>query len=203
MHQVSVLAWIKYSEEQDNARIVTKGGGDANETYELEVDDDDTVAFYVRDGNDDDPCGHVGYSEQSDIAMARDEWTHVAGTFDGDTIKCYINGELVAESDDPNLSAIPYLCQDVNDLGIGNRPDANEVKFKKNKFKGMIDDVRIYDCGLSQAEVAWLATDGTGYVPFTSPYDIYGGESPKVVNMKDFAELLKYWGDETLWPPDP
>jgi hypothetical protein len=181
---------------------VTKGSADANETYQLEVDSEDVLAFYIRDGNDYDPCGHVNYKAQSDIVMARDEWTHLAGTFDGEIIKCYINGELVAENNDPNLSAIPYLCQDTNDLGIGNRPDANEVSYNKEKFKGTIDDVRIYDYGLSQAEVAWLATDGTGYVALTSPYNIYSGESPEVVNMKDFAELMYYWGDEKLWPPE-
>ncbi|MHC4345458.1 MAG: LamG domain-containing protein, partial [Planctomycetota bacterium] len=205
MHEVSVLTWIKYSDEQDNARVVTKGSADSNDTYQLEVNSDDSVAFYIRDGNDDDPCGHVGYSAQSDIEMARDEdeWTHVAGTFDGNTIKCYINGELVAESDDANVPAIPYLCQDTNDLGIGNRPDANELEHNKEAFKGTIDDVRIYDRGLSQAEVAWLATEGTGYVPLTSPYNIYSDHpSQEVVNMKDFAELMYYWGDEQLWPPE-
>ncbi|MHC4336268.1 MAG: LamG domain-containing protein, partial [Planctomycetota bacterium] len=194
MHEVSVSAWIKYSDEQDDARIVCKGSEDSNETYQLELDDDDDLVFHIRDGNDDDPCGHVGY-EAGNLLVARDEWAHVAGTFDGEIIRCYINGELAGENDDPNISAIPYLCQDTNDLGIGIRPDVNE-----NAFEGTIDDVRIYDYGLSQAEVAWLATDGTGYVALTSPYNIYSGESPEVVNMKDFAELMYYWGDEQLWP---
>jgi hypothetical protein len=39
-------------------------------------------------------------------------------------------------------------------------------------------------------------------VALTSPYNIYSGESPEVVNMKDFAELMYYWGDEQLWPPE-
>ncbi|MHC4707875.1 MAG: LamG domain-containing protein, partial [Planctomycetota bacterium] len=203
MHQVSVSAWIKYSDKQDNARVVTKGSADSNETYQLEVDGEDVLAFYIRDGNDDDPCGHVDYKVQSDIVIRRDEWTHVAGTFDANTIKCYINGELVAESDDPNIPAIPYLCQDTNDLGIGNRPDANEVRYNEDAFKGTIDDVRIYDYGLSQAEVGWLASEGTGYVPLTSPYNIYSGEFQEAVNLKDFAELLNYWGDEQLWPAEP
>jgi hypothetical protein len=78
------------------------------------------------------------------------------------------------------------------------RPDSND-----DDFEGMIDDVRIYNYGLSQAEVAWLASDGTGYVPLRSKYNIKSGESPEAVNFRDFAELLKYWGDELLWPPEP
>jgi hypothetical protein len=192
--------WVKYSEEQDNARVVCKGSGDSNETYQLEVDSDDDLVFYIRDGNDDDPCGHEGYQAGSDLRIPRDEWAHLAGTFDGEIIKCYINGELAAENDDPNISAIPYLCQDTNDLGIGNRPDANKVRFNDNEFKGMIDDVRIYDYGLAHAEVAWLATDGGGYVPLTSPYNIYSGEFQEAVNMKDLAELMRFWLEEKLWP---
>jgi hypothetical protein len=48
--------------------------------------------------------------------------------------------------------------------------------------------------------VAWLATDGTGYVPLSLPTNIYSGEAPEVVNMKDFAKLIDAWGEEKLWP---
>lgn len=91
------------------------------------------------------------------------------------------------------------LCQDVNGLGIGNRSDANN-----RPFAGIVDEVRVYNAALSQAEMAWMATDGTGYVPLNSAANLYDEESEgnKSVNMRDYAELMLNWLDEKLWPRD-
>jgi len=198
MHQVSVSAWINYSDEQDSGRVVVKGA-DNKETYALEVGGNDDLTFYVGDNNSYDPCDdeYVRYfAESNDNELERDEWTHIAGTFDGNTVKCYINGELKDTLDDPNAWGIT-LCQDTNDLGIGNRPCDTE-----RPFEGTIDDVRVYNCGLSDAEVAYIATDGTGILALESIADIY--KEPRgegAVNLKDFAELAKDWLKKEYWPP--
>ncbi|MHC4675888.1 MAG: LamG domain-containing protein [Planctomycetota bacterium] len=201
MYQVSVSAWIKYSDEQDNARVVVKGAG-SKETFQLEVDNEDDLVFYISDGNDHDPDpdkeDYESYDANSDAnVLERDEWAHIAGTFDGNTVKCYVNGELVAESNDPNTSAIPFLCQDTNDLGIGGRPDNDN-----DDFKGTIDDVRIYNYGLSAEEVAYIATDGTGFIAVQSVANLYNDEYPgdRAVNLRDFAELSENWLVRKLWP---
>ncbi|MHC4498631.1 MAG: LamG domain-containing protein, partial [Planctomycetota bacterium] len=51
LHQVSASAWIYYFEQQEAARVVVKGA-DNKECYEIEVSDDDSLVFHVRDGND-------------------------------------------------------------------------------------------------------------------------------------------------------
>jgi hypothetical protein len=201
MNQVSVLAWIKYSDEQDDARVVVKGA-DNKETFEFEVDDDDDLMFRIRDGNAYDPCEdeYEGYSAGSDDdAIERDEWTHVAGTFDGNTVRCYINGELAAENDDPNISAIPFLCQDTNDLAIGMPPDDDD----DNYFEGTIDDVRVYDRAVPRGEIGYIACGSDGICPLESEANFYSGEEPEVIDFKDYATLFDYWGDEELWPPEP
>jgi hypothetical protein len=199
MEQVSVSAWIKYSDEQEDGRVVVKGG-DEDETYQLEVDDDDDLKFHIRDGNDYDPCDNEyrGYMAESDNdAIDRDEWTHVAGTFDANTLKCYVNGELAGENNDPNIGAILFLLQDTNDLGIGMRPDDED-----NEFEGMIDDVRIYDYGLPQAEVAWLATGGTGILEVQSIANLINDEpaGKRAVNLRDLAILADDWLVQELYP---
>ena len=55
-------------------------------------------------------------------------------------------------------------------------------------FNGLIDDVRIYDCGLSSAEVLYLGG---------LEADLY--EDTKI-DFKDFAKLAVWWLDEQLWP---
>ena len=201
MHKVSVCAWIYYSDEQSSGRIVVKGA-DNKETYGLEVGGEDELVFNVRDGNDPNAEDYPKYDAKSDEdALDRDEWIHAAGTYDGNTVKCYINGELAAESNDPNTSAIPFLSQDTNDLAIGNRPDAMD-----KPFKGIIDDVRVYNYGLSAAEVAYLATDGghngIGIFRMQSVANLYFGEplGSGAVNLRDFAKLSDAWLEEKLWP---
>jgi len=66
-------------------------------------------------------------------------------------------------------------------------------------YDGSIDDFRIYDYALSQPEVAYIATNGTGILdqPLMSPADL---SSDGRINLKDFAILADNWLDEHLWP---
>jgi hypothetical protein len=66
-------------------------------------------------------------------------------------------------------------------------------------FDGLIDDFRIYDYALSQPEVAYIATNGTGIFdqPLMSPADVFTDEQ---INFKDFAILANNWLEEQLWP---
>jgi len=182
-------------------------GADNKETYDLEVGGNDELVFSVRDGNDYDAEDDDKYkqyaAESDDDALDRDEWIHIAGTYDGNSVKCYINGEVAATNNDAN--AITYagnwLSQDTNDLAIGNRSDAMD-----KPFKGIIDDVRVYNYGLSAAEVAYIATDGghngIGIFRMQSVANPYSEEplGSGVVNLKDFAKLSEAWLEEKLWP---
>jgi hypothetical protein len=187
--QVSASAWINYSVDQGaSPRIVVKGG-DNREAYCIEVRGSDSLRFYVRDTS-----GTSYNADSPDDTLERGEWVHLAGTYDGSLVKCYIDGQVVGDNDQAIAIA---LSQDTNDLAIGNRPDAND-----RPFKGTIDEVRVYGRALSAAEVAWLATDGTGYVPLRSPANLHDEEpkGQKVVNFKDFDRMLDTWLLELLWP---
>jgi hypothetical protein len=191
LHQVSAAAWINYSEaQQGQARVVVKGA-DNRESYGLEASGNDQLRFAVRDGNDPNLSAYPRYASTSDNgALDRDEWVHVAGTFDGNSVKTYIDGVLVAENNDPNLSAIPFLSQDINDLAIGSRAESFN-----NPFDGIIDDVRVYDRGLTAAEIGYLASDGTGIVEEEFIANLIDPEGPgeRAVNMRDFAILADEW----------
>jgi hypothetical protein len=199
LHQVSVAAWIKYAktQTQSSARVVVKGAND-KETYGLEISDNDELKFLVCDGNDPNLSDYPDYDAESDKdAVERDEWVHVAGTYDGNSVKAYINGEVVAESNDANSNVIPFLSQDTNDLAIGNKAEATD-----DPFKGIIDDVRIYDRGLTAAEIGYLASDGSGIFVEESIANVIDGEAPgeRAVNMRDFAVLADEWLKREFWP---
>ncbi|MHC4477677.1 MAG: LamG domain-containing protein [Planctomycetota bacterium] len=191
--EVSVSAWACYSVNQGHgARIVVKGA-DNVETFGLEINDDDAVVFYVRDAND-------GTFDLRSEDIYTNEWMHLAGTYDGDgnTVKVYVNGREVDSREDATfVSEGMSLSQDVNDLAIGNRSDDTN-----RQFIGKVDDVRVYNYGLSAAEVAYLATEGTGYVPLVSQVNLYDEEpaGQKAINFRDITLLLQSWLEEELWP---
>jgi len=67
---------------------------------------------------------------------------HVAATYDGTNMKLYINGTQEGE-DFPFGNIVP------NDVGVGIGAD----HLGNRKFKGVIDDVRIYNRALSSVEI--------------------------------------------------
>jgi len=70
-------------------------------------------------------------------------WYHVAGTYDGETLKLYVNGELKDSNTDPsgNLDTTDAI------LAIGTWSSLTDY------FQGTIDEVRIYNRSLSPTEI--------------------------------------------------
>jgi hypothetical protein len=208
---VSVSAWVYFSDEQENACIVVKGA-EGKETYKMEVDDWDELDFQVRDVCDNrwdiEPDGMKDKEKKAyklrglgyDV-LYPDDWIHLAGTFDGDsnTARGYVNAVLIDENNDVNcVTEGNDLSQDPNRLGIGGRPEK-----RSGMFKGCIDEVRIYDYALDANEVAWLATDGTGYKRLRAQANLYDleKEGEKAVNFRDLAVFIdEHWLEEVLWP---
>jgi len=79
-------------------------------------------------------------------------WHHVAATWDGATMKVYLNGKLVgSETRDGDLLKAPSVG-----ICIG-----NETKYIEGiNFQGLLDDVRIYNRGLGDSEVKALSALG-------------------------------------------
>jgi len=192
-NDVSVTAWIYPTVAPPYpARVLAKGidAGDWEAYHMLFLDEE--VKWLIRDPN------HSNHSVGS-ADLGLNEWIHAAGTYDGDALKLYINGQLEQED---IIGDIGGILQDSNDLSIGNASDRDD-----RGFIGMIDDVRVYDYRLNALEVAYIATmstgdPGTGYMPLTSQVNIYDEEpmGERVVNFRDFAKLMGYWLEEEFWP---
>lgn len=83
----------------------------------------------------------------------RPQWQHVVGVYDGpnSVFKLYIDGIL------DNTATVPsgfLLGSGTMPLQIGNRADAIRM------WPGMVDDIRVYNYPLSDAEIAALAAEG-------------------------------------------
>ncbi len=76
-------------------------------------------------------------------------WMHIAATYNGSTMRLYING--VEENWTPGPAAIA-----ANLLSVGIAGQANGSR----RFRGDMDDVRVYNYALTPAEVATLSSNG-------------------------------------------
>jgi hypothetical protein len=86
-------------------------------------------------------------------ALPTNTWQHVAITYDGTTMRAYVDGALYGTPQAISLGAVNAPVQiGAWIFGSGNA----------DYFSGTIDEVRVYDRALSQAEIA---TDRTAPIP--------------------------------------
>jgi hypothetical protein len=94
-----------------------------------------TIHFYIRSGG----WKFVSVTPNIDIT----QWHHYAGTFDGTTLRLYIDGEEVAAKDLPGK-----LDNDNGRLYIG-----RDIDGMSRYFNGQIAEVQVWDKALIQAEL--------------------------------------------------
>ena len=76
-------------------------------------------------------------------ALAVGTWTHLAATFDGSTLRIYVNGTQASQ-----LAVSGSIATSTGVLRIGGNSVWGEY------FSGLIDEVRLYNRALSAAEIA-------------------------------------------------
>jgi hypothetical protein len=135
---------------------------------------------------------HGAGNVQGDTTLNDNNWHHVAltvirgATISYPDVQLWLDGkDNTRASTDPDAFSITAGV----DMAIGYRATAAD-----RYFLGAIDDVRLYDRALSQAEVVWLAGITA---PFSKPFDL---NVDGAVNFKDFAVLADSWLEELLWP---
>lgn len=118
-------------------------------------------------------------------------WNHWAFTKD---IKAENQGRMSIY-----LNGVLYATRSGTDTPIENVTSLELGGGWYGYYDGMMDDFRIYDYALSEAEVAYLASDGTGRLqwPVPSAADLDGSDT---VDLGDFSILAGRWLDEALWP---
>ena len=82
----------------------------------------------------------------SATTFSEGNWHHVVATYDGTSSKLYVDGSLEGQ-----VAIAGTITPSTAPLAIGR----NGIQ-DTDRFRGSIDDVRIYDRALSAAEVAIL-----------------------------------------------
>jgi len=133
---LSIEAWVKPTAAGTNwQNVVLKGGPNTALSYILNAVGMPSLdpSFFVSPAS----SGVFG-----PVSLPINAWTHLAGTYDGATMKIYTNGVLAA-----SVAQTGTIAPSTDGLFIGGNP------YYGHNFIGTIDEVRIYNRALSAGEV--------------------------------------------------
>ena len=120
---------------------ITSRGDAPQKGYILYVEPGNTWQFWIGTG--------TGWNNTAGPAAQLDEWAHVTATFANDQKMLYLNGRLVAQG----TAVLSPNTQWPLRIGGG----ATETTAGNYFFRGLIDEVCLYNRALSPEEVAGLA----------------------------------------------
>jgi hypothetical protein len=151
---ITVEAWVKSPGEGTTAQgryryLVAKGVyADEAASYGLYTGCTGGLFFYVYDRTLD-----AAVSPGPSPGIWDGKWHHVAGTFDGATVRLYVDGQQVGNGTPAALN-IDYKLPDGNDLFIGTVwPHGARPAHGTRGFIGSIDELSIFNRALSASEI--------------------------------------------------
>lgn len=124
-------------------RMIQKGGGgQTTAAYVLDLDDhsgSDSFHFCVNNNGDSQP----GCVSSTTLGSDTNVWQHVVGTWDGSTVRIYVNGTEEATS-----SYSASMTTNTGALTFGGRPD-----YGSDWYRGLMDEIFIYNRTLNQNQI--------------------------------------------------
>jgi len=159
--QFSFALWAFWDGTGTFQHFLTKSNGWGNDTmmFQLELWGAHTNATYTdKVGASYATAGSMEFS-----IMPKNEWVHLAWTFDGSDLRVYLNG--VDEAGPKPFSIGPNVDATV-EIGYSTA-DGGRI------FEGTLDDVRIYSHALSESEIlaAMQGSEGYPYALGPNPAD--------------------------------
>lgn len=130
---ITFMAWFSPGDVLTSRRLMVKN----NSIFVIfDFGNKDSIDFLVKPDNT--------FAESKTTDWKVGEWYHFAGTFDGKTMKVYVNGKLEGEE----ANNVPIAPSDL-ELWIGGDDFGRPTDF----FPGTIDEVRLYEKTLTEAEI--------------------------------------------------
>lgn len=161
---MSISAWVKVSAYQSYGAIVGKGRADAPYGgWQLNTNGDSGGSKFDFALNISGVWSSSIINGAPGQNYATGKWYHVVGTYDGTTIKVYVNA--VVDSSVAVPGTIQYAVGDsAANVLLGRNPGFSGAN---NHFNGIIDDVRIYNRALTAREIQSLYKAGGGVLAAT------------------------------------
>jgi hypothetical protein len=163
---VTVSAWFRNDGSPGAFRyLVAKGAnGCVAASYGLYSGPSGGLAFYVSRGRG----STFARSPDAGQTVWDGQWHLAVGTYDGSSIRLYIDGQQAGSGTTWNGS-LEYLLPNSNDFYIGNYPGCSD-----HNFIGDIDDVMVWGRALGVDDIQALLAGGGPVIP-TQPNPPSGG----------------------------
>ena len=150
----TVTAWFKTDQSgtgDANKGTIYAKGGDSGGGHRYALIMSETTEGVLTLVTDDDATKYVVDS----ISVTNDDqWHFVTGQREGNAIRLFIDGQLEGTATAAEGYDLSGTTQHNAYVGaVTNNGDSSLYKL----FNGLIDDVRIYEQALSEAEILWLA----------------------------------------------
>ncbi|NLH17877.1 MAG: LamG domain-containing protein [Phycisphaerae bacterium] len=168
--RITISAWMKADDylrangEFANRRILQKGASDNQ--FRLLAEWGNLVFHLANVGRLETPLPTTG------------AWHHIAGVYDGSAMKMYVDGWLAG-----SIPASGEIGITQDPLFLGTK--SNTVTVAGDYFKGMLDDLRIYNYPLTEAQVQDLARMGENVPPVVSVVD----PADLVLSVRKFIQM--------------
>ncbi len=130
---VTVMCWFNLNEPIVGQRRIMSKNDSIFVIFDFGAAD--SLDFLTKPNND---------FVESTTTFEPGQWYHFAGTYDGDALRIYIDGELEGEK-----AGVPSIATSSLDLWIG----ADDWQPGVTDFPGIIDEVRFYSKALTQNEI--------------------------------------------------
>ncbi len=180
---LTICAWVKADEVNAYATAVTK------------QDNGGSIGWMLR-------CPDVGQfnlKQATDATVASLDtltdgaWHLLAGQYDGQFLKLYVDGILIDTSSE-NMNAIDVHTDPLT-FGAA-RPNGT------GGFKGLVDEIMIWNYAIDPYEIAQLYADLTGESVCVeiSPYDLNGD---CIVDVEDLDIFIDQWLLNNMIYPNP
>ena len=141
--EVTIEAWIK-NRRRAGCVLAKNGSSTYRQNYQFWFDRQGIPSFYLN-GN-----GAERYVRAKNCPIDPNKWYHIVGVYDGDEVRIYYNGKLKASKEFETFTMGTY--EKPLYIGAYYYEGAKGNKLSAD-FDGLIDDVKIYDRGLSVEEI--------------------------------------------------
>ena len=192
---LAIEAWVYPKAHGNFSEIFERG--DARyclDPYYLAVTAEGNLRLHVET-NDPTACG---FNLDSTEVLPLNQWSHVAGTFDGRTgrLAVYINGSLAGQT---NTTIKPFGALDPTQapgVAIGNLEQDSANLWQG--FYGYIDDVTVYGRFLSASEVKAMWQEGSAGKRDINDPDV-AQSLAKAEVLVNGARNTVFYGNNTNW----
>lgn len=157
--ELSISVWIKMTSQDNNDYILSL---DRWIGYKLNLQSEDKLYYTIRKQTDPDTWEFVCDDDSNPFTVKADIWTHVICSYGSAGVtKFFANGEKVREVNDRGV--IGDLMTVTKNLCIGQQLPTSDYMVEEEGatdgfFKGSMDDMRLYNKALTDAEALSIYT---------------------------------------------